>query len=288
VSEPGFHTAFTDHGGNPSSADANCSHLGGGQSLGTDIENGLSDMVDPGMTGYGTGLLTNGPFYGFQGPGLSAFANNTQHHGHFSFPTIEPPHSPYCAYIQRHIEMENSALRQQVAELQGYVTEQHNLLKHARETGFHHANILTGDVEVLKNQLRSLGRRPCIDPVISEVEKFWEEQFGVVFKELFFWANEHYQLPTRLEMVPMDTQIRLLTICHNMGSLSNGLSSPHTKPLIIVSLATRWLANEILTTEFLETFDATLALHKKDSEVTPIDGGVCDTFDAIQGKSQVL
>jgi hypothetical protein len=118
VSEPGFHTAFTDHGGNTSSADANCSHLGGGQSLGTDIENGQSDMVDPGMTGYGTGLLTNGPFYDFQGPRLSAFANNTQHYGYFSSHNIEPPHSIYCAYIQRHIEMEKRALRQQVCNLE--------------------------------------------------------------------------------------------------------------------------------------------------------------------------
>jgi hypothetical protein len=126
-------------------------------------------MVDPGMSGYGSGHLINEPFYGFQGPRLAGLANNTQHHGYFNFPTIEPPHSIHCALIQRHIERENRALRQQVAELQGYVTELHNLLKHAGETGFYHANILTGDVEVLKNQLPRLACNPS-----SQRDPFFE------------------------------------------------------------------------------------------------------------------
>jgi hypothetical protein len=240
-----------------------------------------ASQIDPYMAGNRTGFSAHDRFDGFQGPHLNNnFAGSLLEpngHGYSGTNSYE-----YYSYIQT--LQQNEALKQQVVALRGYLAEKDERIKYACAMAIKHLNTREGELEGLKRQIREAGHHPCIEPVVSVQDKRWDEQFGMLFRNLSCWAKKHYKFPTG-ETVPANIHARLLQICHDPRTVSNLMRSAHTKYMVIVSLATRWLVDEIFTPHFLAGVVHNFA--KSDSEGKPSDG-FREAMATAKGKLHIL
>jgi hypothetical protein len=107
------------------------------------------------------------------------------------------------------------------------------------------------EVSSVGPQYHHSGSIQCLTAVEPDEVRYWREKFGMLFRHISSWAQQFYKFPSRV-MVPVWTQTKLFDMCYDMSSLYDFLGSHHTKIFLIVSLTTRWLADELLTHYFLE------------------------------------
>jgi hypothetical protein len=129
--------------------------------------------------------------------------------------------------------------------------EQDKPVARNRELGYSHTEFEVSSVGPQyghSGYIQDLAETTAFEP---EEVRYWRDKFGMLFRHLSSWAQQFYKSPSR-EMVPVSTQTKLFDMCHDMSSLSDFIGSHHTKFFLIVSLTTRWLADELLTHYFLE------------------------------------
>jgi hypothetical protein len=238
-----------------------------------DYHQGFHDIqasqIVPCMAGNGTEFSTMGHFDGFQGPhpnnNFGGNFSQSNGYGYSWLPSVGTPGYDYYQYVQ--------TLQQQMAALNQALYQQavawRERYEHTCSTAMNHINIRDGHKEALKLQLRGAGLHPVIEPIFPAEAQFWKDQLGMLFRNLSCWAKKYYKFPPGVK-VPAITQTMLSQVCHDSRTMSNLMRSNHTKYMVIVSLATRWLVSEIFDSGFLEGVVPKFA--KSDSDGKPNDG----------------
>lgn len=151
--------------------------------------------------------------------------------------------SPVC----RHHEQMSARLQ----HLEHLLTLSGDRLEYSCNRAMKQITIREAEIAGLKLQLRQQSLRPFNEHDPTD-DQFFQKEFGMLFRLLCCWGKRFYKFPTG-EVIPRGLRLAILQICEDPYNERFLLGKNQTKYLVVVALAARWMVDEILNPQFLET-----------------------------------
>lgn len=151
--------------------------------------------------------------------------------------------SPVC----RHHEQMSARLQ----HLEYLLALSGDRLEHSCNRAMKQITIREAEIAGLKLQLRQQSLRPFNEHDPTD-DQFFQKEFGMLFRLLCCWGKRFYKFPTG-EVIPQGLRLAILQICEDPYNERFLLGKSQTKYLVVTALAARWMVDEILNPQFLET-----------------------------------
>lgn len=191
--------------------------------------------------------------HGSDSPGASASLASQQ----FRFPPVVGPQrasmdktmSPdsHRGPVCRHHEQMNARLQ----HLEYLLALSGDKLEYSCNRAMKQITIREAEIAGLKRQLRQQNLLPFNEHDTTD-DQFFEKEFGMLFRLLCCWGKRFYKFPTG-EAIPRGLRLAILQICEDPYNERFLLGRNQTKHLVVVALAARWMVDEILNPQFLDT-----------------------------------
>jgi hypothetical protein len=190
----------------------------------------------------------NSSFVQYQTPKYNLSASTTGHH---STPIGNSGYERSSPDSNSELHPQNyEQLKREAQELKRQIYGFSRNYDYACNLAIRHITIREAEIASLKRQLRQEGLRPYNEPVMAD-DTFFEKELGMLFRMMCCWAKRFYKFPTG-EPLSASLQSRILQICEDPHNEQYLMANNHTKHLVVVSFAARWIVDEILSPRFLD------------------------------------
>lgn len=219
----------------------------------------------------------NSPNYGITFPALGQYTENPhvvfQNPHRMVSPRRSSPPISGAQFVQNELMQEIERLKRLAHDLSIRNQEYKTKYDYACHVGVQTILIREGEIGELKQQLRKADILPFNEQFTAD-DSCYENELMMCFRMLCCWGKRFYKFPTSMSL-PRPLQIRISEICEDTHSEAFLMNSPQSKYLVVVALATRWLAEEILNTHFLSIVV---------SGFNGNENGLKEMLDGVKGK----